>query len=315
MGHMIATNDTTEAGLLAAIIDNPADDTARLAYTDWLEENAIAVTCDTCGGKGWKESRYRAGLEIGEEYDCVSHAACQKCHGKKVTSDGRAERAEFIRLQCELDIKKRECDLIDADKFYREREYGKIEKRIAELIAMHNPSDWFTISVSDTKRATVCRWRKDAKGFGLFLDKTEAKFFISRGFIHTVRGSLEDLRGKECRTCSGRGKVQLQERGANWSEKCGACRGFGVAGGLLIEIMRTNPVEVVDVTDIVIYPSGGNMAYYLAGLGIFPSHYWSRLESHPSERAVRQALSSVLIAETRERIAAEQQTQTMEQHE
>lgn len=116
--------------LLAAIYDNPLDDTLRLVYADWLDEQATeSRPCDACRGSGWafanakgepqcpncieptaskrvvrqlpnKDSRFRC-LACKK----VWHAKkCSRCKGDKVlTSKKDAERAELIRAQISLD--------------------------------------------------------------------------------------------------------------------------------------------------------------------------------------------------------------------
>jgi uncharacterized protein (TIGR02996 family) len=79
--------------LLAAILDNPADDGLRLIYADWLEENAVALPCPECNGKGKKS--YRAAGPFGGVFDCKG------CGGRGRVSNGNAERAELIGLTAE----------------------------------------------------------------------------------------------------------------------------------------------------------------------------------------------------------------------
>lgn len=96
---MIATAkpiDPTELSLLAAILSNPDDDTPRLVYADWLEgQDTVSVKCGECRGQGWyvtdcSEEPYQA-------------EACPECNGTGYTTDtSRRDRAEFIRVQCEL---------------------------------------------------------------------------------------------------------------------------------------------------------------------------------------------------------------------
>lgn len=86
--------DTTQSALLAAIRANPADDAPRLIYADWLDENAtMDEKCHRCGGDGTIEND-----STGREYTCPN------CNGNRVSLKGNrfAERAEFIRRQCEF---------------------------------------------------------------------------------------------------------------------------------------------------------------------------------------------------------------------
>lgn len=87
---------TDEAALLAAIEASPDEDSVRLAYADWLDEDAAAnpvrVTCPKCKG-----TRYR-GYGPKNTYTKVR---CE-CGTGTAPDPSRAARAEFIRVQCEL---------------------------------------------------------------------------------------------------------------------------------------------------------------------------------------------------------------------
>jgi uncharacterized protein (TIGR02996 family) len=85
--------------LLAAIDARPWDDTPRLAYADWLDETAGEVACAHCGGGGrqrWKNPSGQGRRSV------VKSGRCTFCCGSGRVPDGRRDRAEFIRVQCEL---------------------------------------------------------------------------------------------------------------------------------------------------------------------------------------------------------------------
>lgn len=87
-----------ESAFLAAIIASPKDDDPRLKYADWLDDNARDVTCERC--KGYKKrGRVKDFGSYGYDW---TWEKCPSCHGIGVVSDGRRERAEFIRVQCAL---------------------------------------------------------------------------------------------------------------------------------------------------------------------------------------------------------------------
>lgn len=113
----------------------------------------------------------------------------------------------------------------------------------------------------------------------------EGGYEYLRGFVHTVRAPLSALIGGECPTC------------VSWMENhdCYNCNGTGRTVGVLPELVKREPVERVEVTDMPIFPSGGNSTYYVGGLGRLPSEYWRELDSLPTESAARDALSAVLI--------------------
>lgn len=84
------------AAFLARILENPDDDSPRLVYADWLQERGGTVPCGRCAGEGCTFCG-------GEDRDY--HTACNKCPtcaGYGRLPDAIADRAEFIRVQCEL---------------------------------------------------------------------------------------------------------------------------------------------------------------------------------------------------------------------
>jgi uncharacterized protein (TIGR02996 family) len=86
---MTATTDREL--LLRAILDNPDEDTPRLMYADWLEEQHRPAVCHKCGGDG--RHRMLGGT-------VVVPTRCTACDGTG-TADG-CDLAELIRLQCRV---------------------------------------------------------------------------------------------------------------------------------------------------------------------------------------------------------------------
>lgn len=98
---MTATTCDTGAALLRAVLADPASDTARLIYADWLDEHADDP-CPGCDGRG--EVRYcDAAGDMDDEpcRECGGGLAggYRRGSGKTV---GRRDRAEFVRVQVEL---------------------------------------------------------------------------------------------------------------------------------------------------------------------------------------------------------------------
>lgn len=99
------TTTADETALLRAILTHPAEDTPRLMYADWLDENAETGACRACEGCGQVYDGGGSGLvttipatrsnvvRFSDDRDCPT------CHGTGWASDGRAARAEFIRVQ------------------------------------------------------------------------------------------------------------------------------------------------------------------------------------------------------------------------
>jgi uncharacterized protein (TIGR02996 family) len=93
--------DPTEQALLCGIITHPHEDVARLVYADWLDEHAEPPKrCPKCKGL-----RFRSSAKGRIHHD----QPCPTCRGTGTVSDGRAERAEFIRLQIRMELMRSEC--------------------------------------------------------------------------------------------------------------------------------------------------------------------------------------------------------------
>lgn len=73
-----------EEALMDAIRNDPNDDTVRLAYADWLDENAACNACFGTTLAGWGA------------WD-KNHGPCAECRG--TGTNGNAARAEFVRVQ------------------------------------------------------------------------------------------------------------------------------------------------------------------------------------------------------------------------
>ena len=86
---------TDEQALLRAICADPADDLPRLVYADWLEERAT-VAGEPPTGRCPNGNRLTSAHMLSDD-----GSRCLAC-GLGRVSNGFAERAEFIRVQCEL---------------------------------------------------------------------------------------------------------------------------------------------------------------------------------------------------------------------
>jgi uncharacterized protein (TIGR02996 family) len=76
-----------ERDLLAAIWEHPHDDTVRLAYADWLQENGqperaefIRVQCELAALGEWDDSPRKSELEQREKSLWAKHAKAWKAH-------------------------------------------------------------------------------------------------------------------------------------------------------------------------------------------------------------------------------------------
>lgn len=222
----------TESMLLRAVLESPGDDTPRLAYADWLDDNAGVVPCPICTGPGFP----RGPVPVG----------CTKCRGSLEISDGRRERAEFIRVQIEIadqfaDLKS-ECVCKSAeDKFHCSRCMAWDQ---SEAIRERERKLW---------NRYKCQWFGDSWAV-LYLDSDGedacgqylSEAIVGRGFVSTVRTPLAVLVGGECGRCAGHGTAE--RNGSDYT--CRDCHGTGRVGGIGRELFERQPVERIVVTDV-----------------------------------------------------------------
>lgn len=100
-------NDT-ETGLLRSILEQPDEDTVRLAYADYLDENSGTRPCVKCQGTRiyeW-EDETDWGTPIPRK------DPCWYCKETGVELDSGAARAEYIRLSCAGVNEQRRRDLL-----------------------------------------------------------------------------------------------------------------------------------------------------------------------------------------------------------
>jgi uncharacterized protein (TIGR02996 family) len=129
-----ATTSDRQA-FLDKIAENPDDLTTRLVYADWLDENAtpnihclrcsgcgvdptetwreavgVRIKCTDCNGQGLAPSNVYRQLACGQRLYVAAQAVIARPdedgprleYAKICEAYGRVERAEFIRVQCEL---------------------------------------------------------------------------------------------------------------------------------------------------------------------------------------------------------------------
>lgn len=268
---------TDHDALLAAILAAPDDDTPRKVYADYLEERDGDVPCGRCGGDG--DLRINS-MGYGNQ-------DCRVCSGSGRVPNGYAERAEFVRVQCELARLSRwpcggyycdeaighvDCEDPTGDKA------AALRKRDQELWPQVVPT--FDVPAD---------WLVDVHRRG-----TDRSAVVRRGFIDEVSLTLAAFVGGPCGQCGNH--YDNHRLGLPAPENCPDCSGTGRVGGLAERLFRAHPVTKVVISDAVIHPSGGNDTYYVGGLGMFPSEYWRRLDNHRSRSAASAALNDVCVA-------------------
>lgn len=222
---MMTTTTTTEQALLRAILLKPEDDLPRVVYADWLDEHAD-TRCPRCLGSMIEPS-------FGER-------DCESCRGTGTTA-WRRERAEWIRVQCELS--RLPLDWRTLKRSQGETKESRMTRR-ADLIK---------------RERELWRWSERGKRFlpQQFHDMNE---FVeenvkwSRGFVSEVRLTLAAFMGGECMArgqwhgdlCSG-GRIQAPN--AQFTQMCPNCSGTGRVEGIARRLFECQPVERVVLTD------------------------------------------------------------------
>lgn len=216
--------------LIAAILASPDDDGPRFAYADWLEEND-RDECGWCRGRGFAD---------------VATGWCDPCQGSGSIVNDNVNRAEFIRVQCEIATL-----LPRLVKEYNSRD-GMSQAEGWHLHALHRRERelWGQIGVglfndlgivwpgTTTKHSLTTK-----TGFALVRIAGGADRAVwSRGFLSGVTTTTVGFMGGLCVWCGGSG-------GASNILKCPyGCVG-GRALGLAPAIFARQPVTAVTLSD------------------------------------------------------------------
>lgn len=257
--------------IMQRIIAEPNEDRWRLDYAAELERTAREVECELCKGKGYYSVRERG--EYGPNH---YQSDCLACKGARRVSDGRAEWAEFIRVQCEI--------ANDFDTYERAPRLEPLRKREIEL--------WKIVGYSFDMHGLESRlpWESDG-------ETEEGIVVTQRGFPSVVRCTLAEWRGEACRHCEETGELGYPKFGRR---NCPACFGSARQNAIGPRLAQAWPVVEVQVTDV-------NPHRVHAPRGKILWEYWRRelpvelmepvyYASHATEAAARGALSDAAIA-------------------
>lgn len=251
------TND--HRAMLAAIVADPNDDTLRLAYADWLEEQpGERVPCPS--------SRCKAGVLVdrgnGRYCTDVEVILCPACDGTgTVRDERRSRRAEMIRCQIA------ESRYIDLSL----EPARSLRKRADELLAAHG-AEWALVACPTCKgrgnevgtklkggwvrSGTHC---PECAGTGNAMHNRNPQW--SRGFVAQVEcGTMAEVGGEvECPNRCQRGMASARDRGtrvyyqqagpdSGWV-RCEACRDGRVfrPAVWLAAVCRAHPIQRVVV--------------------------------------------------------------------
>lgn len=288
---------------LRAIIANPGDDLPRLVYADWLDENArvVEVVCKECGGVGWEAGH--EGIE-----------RCNECLGEvRSVSDGRAERAEFIRVQIRI------AEIVRQRNGSKQRGLIPALKNLEEGIRDVEPLQQRERSLFDA--GWFPQFRAVLPGT-LPVNTSVVHVVVTRGFASKLRGPLSAFWGeRECNGC------RVSRYCEDDDGYCGRCNSTGRVSGptpALVEIAAREPVTEIVITDRrpanVRDQSGGSRRYAwfngrnedgtpenpsLDRGSVLPPSLLPdgrRRWNHRTEDAARRALSDAILTAARKRV-------------
>lgn len=239
-----------QQALVRSVLAAPDDDTPRLIYADWLDDNAKAEAVEECSCRMYG----RPGWVVGK----TTWEPCGSCvSGKRVTpGNDFADRAKFIRYQI----------------------------RLAQFVAAGYPCYHFLTAPPNCE---VCQLRKETLSIQTHPPTRFQEWCaplklvnrlgvtLRRGFVDKVTmptalfvggrcGSCVD--GREvCATCGGSGQVDHPSGGVNYcpnrwddtgyfhdhcqTDACTNCDGSGGWVGVASELFLHHPVTEVVLTD------------------------------------------------------------------
>lgn len=232
---------------------------------------------------------------------------------------GEGERAEFIRVQCEI-ARGPQCRWAGpgtkACGEHNERlpayrvetwcepclRHRDLPQRERQLIADH-----WRAWVRPAPGHLSASWPAVVGGRTSTVEVDGTFFDFRRGFVAEVRGTLAALIGTDCDRCEATGMRTPPPE----SRPCRSCRGTGHTTGVLPALVRREPVERAEVTDREPYHNGGGYCWYdesrpLPQTGShwanLPTELFRRLTRrprwvpYPTPGAARDALSAALLA-------------------
>jgi uncharacterized protein (TIGR02996 family) len=213
---------TTPAAFLAAIAAAPDDDTVRLVFADYLDEN----------GEGERAEFIRVQCEIARWTNPLKCPQCGAHYDYSCEMDGHAEDGGF-KDSAELGCAN--------DHFWRHGDISALRRRERELFERFCREDMaaeFGLPAHESLYAI--------EG-GLMCVALSLELRFSRGFPSVVRAEMRVLYGGECECVE---QWQLDRSPMVLPGGCYACHGTGRTPGVLPDMVARWPmVERVEVTD------------------------------------------------------------------
>jgi uncharacterized protein (TIGR02996 family) len=166
---------------IRAICAEPADDIRRLAFADWLDGlDTVRVTCPECH-KNWQRV-YAGGYQ------------CQTCDNSATILDtSNRDRAEFIRLACELHKYPKEANWLEqmpVEQWAGSAEEGELLRRLNPLVSRHT-------ELCHQHVRGCATWSREfiqaLLGRDCFQTSAAWHWGWTRGFVSHVTFSLDDF--------------------------------------------------------------------------------------------------------------------------
>lgn len=205
--------------LLRAVIADPAADTPRLVFADWLDDHGRdGVECPGC--KPWAHAVHWVTGHTPNPYSDPYWQVCRKCGGSAVVPNGYAERAAFVRADVSV-FRDGPARLAETRKLFR-KVYPDTDRYL------------FTRSRTGPGFETPARPR------------VLIRCLVRRGFVAEVRGPLAFFWAACGGGCDGSGAW------AEWRtpRPCPHCGGKGQwPTGAFVDLARVEPIEAVRLTD------------------------------------------------------------------
>lgn len=211
--------------------------------------------------------------------------------------NGQAERAEFLRVQCELAAMERRHYLECTSTTKRSMESNSLRRRERELWRA-NWQDWF-----GEQHDLLFKNQAGEFGVGTFRNGNGGYEF-SRGFLSRVTCRMEDWVGRMCPNCDvSPGIRRYGTLDGDWIEgTCNECNGTGRIPGHGPAVVRwaASAVKAVTFSDVRVHDEGGlsndhRWAFYEQGheatfAVIRYANDWYDFESAPLDALSRAAI-------------------------
>lgn len=202
-----------EQAFLDAILEAPADDTPRLIFADWLDENAAIgeAPCPVCSAyPNHPDNPYRGSPGYRHRPECDPASGrreggwtnCKECNcggaryvraGIVRQSNGFAERAELIRVQCELANNPDSGHEQHEGKFPSTCRLCHLEKRERELLHSSSFNIWRIFASWCPAAWTMTTHAREMKfRVGVHEGVQDIWCILSRGFTSEVHLSTDD---------------------------------------------------------------------------------------------------------------------------